>query len=249
MVVVAERFEDRARQLADRYGILATSLRDAVEGADVIVVAVKPADVRGVLEQVADIISYTEKDPVVVSLAAGISIPVCESVLAAGTPVIRVMPNTPMLVRAGVSAIAGGRYARPEDIEVVRDIFRHVGTAVVVSEAQMDAVTAVSGSGPAYFFLVVEAMIDAGVQLGLTAELATELAVGTLRGAGEMLAAEGADDPRAQRLAVSSPAGTTAAAVRALESGGIRGAFYEAMGACRDRSRQIGIELAPTVDD
>jgi pyrroline-5-carboxylate reductase len=149
------------------------------------------------------------------------------------------MPNTPMLVGKGTSAVAGGRFAGAGQVEAVRALMESVGTAIVVAEKDMDAVTAVSGSGPAYIFLVAEAMTDAGVQLGLTRATAEQLAIGTIEGAATMLAA-GENSPSELRANVTSPGGTTAAALRSLEENGLRKAFFRGLEACAERSKELG---------
>ncbi len=149
------------------------------------------------------------------------------------------MPNTPALVGAGAAAIAGGAAARPEDLDWARGILEAVGTVVTVSESALDAVTGLSGSGPAYVFLVAEALIDAGVLVGLTRPVAQQLAVQTLLGSARLLA-ETADEPATLRAAVTSPGGTTAAGLRALEAGGVRSAVLDAVVAATERSRQLG---------
>ncbi|NLV80385.1 MAG: pyrroline-5-carboxylate reductase [Rhodococcus sp.] len=238
-LVVAEKFPERAEELARDYAIRVTdSTADAVEGADVIVVAVKPGDVDTVVTAAASADSG-DTEQVLVSLVAGITTARYENKLPAGFPVVRVMPNTPMLVGQGASVLAAGRHVRPEHLDQVREMLASVGTVSVVPESQIDAVTAVSGSGPAYFFLVAEAMIDAGVSLGLSRAVATELVVQTMTGSAAMLAQSG-DKASDLRAAVTSPGGTTAAAVRELERGGLRTAFYEALEAARARSVQLG---------
>ena len=178
-------------------------------------------------------------EQLIVSLAAGIPIGFYETRLPAGFPVIRVMPNTPMLVGEGVSVLAPGRHVKPEHLELVRGILGSVGKVVTVPESQIDAVTAVSGSGPAYMFLVAEAMIDAGVSLGLTRAVASELVVQTMVGSAAMLDRTG-DSAGDLRAAVTSPGGTTAAALRELEAGGLRTAFYNALEAAKTRSVAMG---------
>ena len=158
----------------------------------------------------------------------------------AGVPIARVMPNTPMLVGKGVLAVTYGRFVDDEQRQTVDELLAAAGEVVTVTEPQIDAVTAVSGSGPAYFFLVTEAMVDAGVSLGLPRDLAERLAKATAAGAGAML--EGEDGPVQLRANVSSPAGTTARAIRELEESGLRGAFYRAMEACARRSKELGEE-------
>ncbi|UGT64662.1 pyrroline-5-carboxylate reductase [Nocardia asteroides] len=239
-LVVVETHQDRAELIAERFGVRVTgSIEDASVGADVLVIAVKPADVDGVLTALGKAMLGGDGDQVVVSLAAGVPTPRLEAKLPAGSPVVRVMPNTPMLVGQGMSALAPGRHAKAEDLALVTGLLGAVGKVVTVAEAQMDAVTAVSGSGPAYFFLVVEAMVDAGVSLGLTRDVATTLVVQTMLGAAALL--EGAEQSAVDlRAAVTSPAGTTAAALRELERSGVRSAFLEALHAAARRSAEQG---------
>ena len=196
-------------------------------------------------------------EQVIVTVAAGVSTAYYEAKLPAGTPVIRVMPNAPMVVGAGVSAVAKGRFATPEQLKEVAALFDSVGGVLTVPETQLDAVTAVSGSGPAYFFLMVEALVDAGVAAGLSRSVSTDLVVQTMAGSAAMLlerleeapsAAEaaavgtGVDTTPAQlRATVTSPGGTTAAGLRQLEQGGLRAAVAEAVEAARKRSEQLGM--------
>lgn len=247
-IVVIEAVPARAEELAKKYSILATSLDIGCEGADVIVVAVKPNDVPAIVERIEQAISDSVHESIVVSLAAGVPTQALENKLSAGSPVVRVMPNTAMLVGQGVSAICKGRFARDEHLEQVRSIMESVGLVVVVTEAQMDAVTAVSGSGPAYFFLLAEALVDAGVEQGLPRDVALTLATGTALGAGAMLTG-GGDDPGQLRYNVSSPGGTTAAAIRRLEAGGLRAAVADAVEAAVTRSREMAAVAAEDDDD
>ncbi|MBJ7291352.1 pyrroline-5-carboxylate reductase [Williamsia sp.] len=227
-LVVAERAPSRAQELTQEYGVRVTDVADAVEGAAIVVLAVKPADVDSVLELVSGVEDAGETERLTVTLVAGLPTRKYESTLPAGAPVVRVMPNTPMLVNEAMSAVAGGRYATEEHVATVVGLLESVGKVVVVPEKQMDAVTALSGSGPAYAFLMAEAMIDAGVGLGLSRPVATELAGQTIRGAGVLLTDSGLS-PVDLRAAVTSPAGTTAEAIRQLEANGFRHGFYEAM--------------------
>ncbi|MDZ7929920.1 MAG: pyrroline-5-carboxylate reductase [Rhodococcus sp. (in: high G+C Gram-positive bacteria)] len=239
-LVVAEKSEARAKEIAKEFGVLTTTVGDASEGADVIVLAVKPADVEAALTEITKIELDGDREQLIVSLAAGVPTTKFEPKLPAGFPVVRVMPNTPMLVGEGVSVLAPGKYARAEHLELVRSILSAVGKVVVVKENQLDAVTAVSGSGPAYFFLVAEAMIDAGVGLGLSRDVASALVVQTMVGSGAML--DRSDESASElRYAVTSPGGTTAAAVRELERKGLRAAFFDALGAANARSTEMGI--------
>lgn len=254
-VMVSDTSPARLQLLQERFGVLTTSESvECAEEADYLFMCVKPDVVIPVLSSISERIAGNAAETVVVSVAAGVPIAAMEAVLAAGTPVIRVMPNTPMLVGKGTAGLAGGRYAESVHIDAVVELMRNTGRVVVVKEKDLDAVTAVSGSGPAYFFLVVEAMTDAGVQLGLPRPLAEELAVSTAVGSGAMLeqaleaaaAGEGHEDARSLRSKVTSPGGTTAAATRALEEGGLRAAFFRAMEACRDRSAELGAVQEPT---
>ena len=246
-IVVIEAVEARATELSKKYSVLATSLDIGCEGADVIVVAVKPGDVPAVVERIGTAISDSVHESIVVSLAAGVPTSVMENRLSAGSPVVRVMPNTAMLVGEGVSAVCKGRFARDEHLEQVISIMESVGAVVVVNEGQMDAVTAISGSGPAYFFLLAEAMVDAAVEQGLPRDVALTLATGTARGAGAMLTG-GGEGPADLRANVSSPGGTTAAAIRRLEAGGLRSAVADAVEAAATRSRVMA-DSAKKVDD
>ncbi|KAA0022347.1 pyrroline-5-carboxylate reductase [Antrihabitans cavernicola] len=238
-LVVAEAVPARAAELEELFGVRVTTVADAAEGADIIVVAVKPADVDAVINELATVDIDAEREQLIVTMAAGIPTSRFEPKLPAGFPVVRVMPNTPMLVGEGMTAVAPGRYAKESHVELVRELLTSVGKVVTVTESQMDAVTAVSGSGPAYFFLVVEAMMEAAVGLGITHRTAKTLIVQTMIGSAAMLERSG-DSAYELRAAVTSPAGTTAAAVRVLEEKGLRSAFIEALRASRDRSAEQG---------
>jgi pyrroline-5-carboxylate reductase len=258
-LVVVERMPERAKYLADTYSVLVTSVTDAVENASFVVVAVKPADVESVLGELARTAAAAETDSaeqVFVTVAAGITITYFESKLPAGTPVVRAMPNAAALVGAGVTALAKGRFVTAPELEEVSALFDSVGGVLTVPESQMDAVTALSGSGPAYFFLMVEALVDAGVAAGLSRQVATDLTAQTMAGSAAMLlermdadrAVEGeapgarADATAAQlRATVTSPGGTTAAALRELERGGLRVAVDAAVQAAKRRSEQLRI--------
>ena len=239
-IVVFDPSTERVDVLRERYGVIpADNAAEATSDADIVVIAVKPYIVGPVLDEISSTIDNNDTDTIVVSVAAGVSLASMESSLVAGVAVVRVMPNTPMLVGKGMSAIAGGRFASAEQVEAVRELFATVGSAVAVAEKDIDAVTAVSGSGPAYLFLVGEAMTDAGVQLGLTRDVAQQLAGATIEGAATMMA-RGDLDPVQLRANVTSPGGTTAAATRTLEENGIRAAFFRAMQACADKSQELG---------
>ena len=234
-IVVADQNASRLDEVAERHGVVAAELDTAAAWADAVVVVVKPQDAAAVWSQLA---ACVRPEAVVVSLCAGLTTSQIEKVLPAGTSVIRVMPNTPAQVGAGMAAISAGSSATSDDVALVTELMSALGRTVVVPEKHQDAVTAVSGSGPAYLFYVVEAMVDAGVLLGLARDVATELAVQTVYGSAKLLAESG-ERPSVLRERVTSPAGTTAAALRKLEDRGVRAAFMEAMTAARDRSVEL----------
>jgi pyrroline-5-carboxylate reductase len=255
-LVVAERLPERARYLAETYSVLLTSVQDAVENATFVIVAVKPSDVESVVGEVARAAAEaTDESPeqVFITVAAGVTTTYLESKLPAGMPVVRAMPNAPALVGAGVSALVKGRFVTPEQLNGVAALFDSVGGVLSVPEAQLDAVTAVSGSGPAYFFLMVEALVDAAVGVGLSRSVATNLVVQTMAGSAAMLlermdqdgvaALDASTDVTAAQLraTVTSPGGTTAAALRELERRGLRAAVDEAVRAAKTRSEQLRI--------
>ncbi|BBZ62725.1 pyrroline-5-carboxylate reductase [Mycolicibacterium monacense] len=258
-LVVAEKHPDRAKFLAEKHSVLVTSVVEAIDNAHYVIVAVKPADVEHVIDDIAEAAANADTDTaeqVFVTVAAGVSTAYYENKLPAGAPVIRAMPNAPVVVGGGVSALAPGRFATPEHLKEVSAIFDSVGGVLTVPESQLDAVTAVSGSGPAYFFLMVEALVDAAVASGLSRTVATDLVVQTMAGSAAMLlerldeaqpvgdAAMGTamDTTAAQlRATVTSPAGTTAAGLRELERGGLRSAVANAVEAAKTRSEQLGI--------
>jgi pyrroline-5-carboxylate reductase len=221
--------------LTARHGVRAASPAEAAREADVLVVAVKPQDIDTVLTEIGDLRVGT----LVVSLCAGLPTSLYESRLPAGTPVVRVMPNTPMVVGEAMSAVSGGTHATEEHLALVTELLGAVGRVVRVPENQQDAVTALSGSGPAYFFFLVEAMIDAGILLGLPRAVASELIVQSAVGAATMLRDSG-EHPVTLREAVTSPAGTTISAIRELEVHGVRAALIAAIEAARDRSVELG---------
>ena len=231
-----ERHPERARELADRLGVEALDVPGAAARSDVLVVAVKPQDIDPLLAELAPVL---RPGTLVVSLCAGLPTSLYESVLAPGTPVVRVMPNTPMLVGEAMSAVSPGSHATDEHLAEVEKMLGAVGRVVRLPESQQDAVTALSGSGPAYFFYLVEAMIDAGILLGLPRAVAADLIVQSAYGAAVMMR-ESDDHPVILREAVTSPAGTTIAAVRELERHGVRAALLAAIEAARDRSVELG---------
>jgi pyrroline-5-carboxylate reductase len=235
---VVEKLPDRAEALRSAFPGLTVGAEPSV--AEGHLVAVKPGDVDAACRSLAGEGSRTR----VLSIAAGVTLARLEAALAPDTPVVRAMPNTPALVGAGVAAIAGGRAASDDDLAWAESILGAVGAAVRLDESLLDAVTGLSGSGPAYVFLVVEAMIEGGVLAGLPRPVASTLAVQTVLGAARLLAETG-DAPETLRAAVTSPAGTTAAGLQALERAGVRAAFLDAVTAATDRSRDLGSSQAP----
>jgi pyrroline-5-carboxylate reductase len=207
----------------------------AVADADVVVVAVKPGDVEATLETALPALGA---GTLVLSIAAGVTIARIEAFVPE-RPVVRAMPNTPALVGLGASAIAGGIHATAEHLDLAERLLGSVGIVVRVREPMLDAVTGLSGSGPAYVFLVAEAMIEAGVLVGLARDVATELVVQTLLGSATLLAQD-PSGPEALRAAVTSPGGTTAAGLRELEAHGLRAAILDAVSAATLRSRTLG---------
>lgn len=238
-VTVAEPRPERRAELAERHGLAtAASAAEAVRGAGVVVVAVKPNQVATVLEEVSRELA---DDVVVVTVAAGLPAAFYEQRLPSGTPLVRVMPNTPAVIGKGASAIAPGTHASAEHLDLAERLLGATGLVVRVAEKELDAVTAVSGSGPAYVFYVIDAMAEAGVLLGLTRELATQLAVATVEGAAALVAETG-EHPVVLRERVSSPGGTTVAALAELDSRGVRAGILAAAERCRDRSVELGSE-------
>ena len=203
-------------------------------GADGSIVAVKPGDVE---DAVRDAVAAGSGR--VLSVAAGVTLATLESAAGPGVPVVRAMPNTPALVGTGAAAIAAGTDAGPADLDWAESLLSSVGTVVRVDESLLDAVTGLSGSGPAYVFLVAEALMDAGVLAGLPRDVSVALATQTLLGSARLLALS-SDGPEALRAAVTSPGGTTAAGVRVLEQQGVRAAILDAVVAARDRSKELG---------
>lgn len=239
-LVLSDRVTARAEQVATQHGTRHDTPAAAAAAADVVVLAVKPQDMAALVAEIRD---HVRADALVVSIAAGITTDFLERRLPEGTSVVRVMPNTPALVDQGMSAMSPGRHCTPEQVERARGLMQHVGRVVVLDEGHQDAVTAISGSGPSYIFYVVEAMIEAGVLLGLPRDTSTELVVQTLYGAATMIRETGTH-PTVLREQVSSPGGTSVAALRALEDHKVRAAFLTAMEAAARRSH----ELSPQED-
>lgn len=238
-LVITERRPDRVAELTERYpGVRILDNVDAAEIAEVLVLVVKPQDMGDLLREIA---GHVRPGNLIVSLAAGITTQFLESHLPEGSSVVRVMPNTPALVDQGMAALSGGQHCTPEHLAEAMSLLQSCGRAIEVPEHYQDAVTAISGSGPAYVFYVVEAMIEAGVVLGLPRATATELVVQTLFGAATMIRETG-QHPTVLREQVTSPGGTTAAALRQLDDHKVRAAFITAMEAAAARSAQLSAQ-------
>lgn len=234
-LAVVEVVEARRAELAERHPGL--DVRADVPPCEGAVVAVKPGDVATACRAIAAADGPGRVR--VLSIAAGVRLARLEEWLGGGRPVVRAMPNTPALVRCGAAAIAAGTAAGEEDLAWAEGVLSAVGVVVRVPESLLDAVTGLSGSGPAYVFLVAEALIEAGVLVGLPRPTSTSLAVQTILGSARLLAESG-QTPEELRAAVTSPGGTTAAGLRALEARGVRAAVLEAVAEATERSRQLG---------
>jgi pyrroline-5-carboxylate reductase len=235
-VVVTGRREERVAELRERYGVEATlSNTDAVAGAAIVVIAVKPQDFTALLGEIGPAVSAEQT---VLSVAAAIPTAQIEQHLADGVPVVRAMPNAPSTVHEGMAGLAAGAHAGDEHLQLAEDVLTHLGRVVRLPESAMDAVTAVSGSGPAYFALLAEAMIEAGILLGLSREVSTQLVVQTMLGTAKLLRDEKMH-PVDLREAVTSPGGTTIRAIRVLEQEGVRAAFLNAIQAAMERSQEL----------
>ena len=237
-VAAVEQRTARAQELKAAYGIPVLTLAEAAEQAQTLLIAVKPQDMERLLGELK---SHLTQDQLVISIAAGISTAFIQRRLAKPVPVVRVMPNTPALVGEAMSVISAGGYAAEEHLRRTEELLAPLGKVIRLPEYQQDAATALSGSGPAYVFYLVEAMVDAGVLVGMPRDTALELVTQTVYGAATMLRSSG-EHPVLLRDAVTSPAGTTIAAVRKLEEHGVRGAFLAAIEAARDRGRELGGE-------
>jgi len=236
-VTVADKVRECLQQLHDVYGVATTDDNSkAAQAAAVVILAVKPQDMGSVLQELSPVI---DNKKVVISIAAGISTRFIEGFLKEGIRVIRVMPNTPALIGEGAAALTRGKKALAKDLELAELIFGALGITVVVKEELMDAVTGLSGSGPAYGFLIIEALTDAGVLMGLSRDVALKLAAQTMLGAAK-LCLHGGKHPAELKDMVTSPGGTTIAALKVLEDGKIRATLMAAVEAATLRSRELG---------
>jgi pyrroline-5-carboxylate reductase len=235
-IAATARRRERVEELHARHGVAATlSNRDAAAGAALVVIAVKPQDIEALLGEVGGLL---HEEQTVVTVVAAISTARIESRLSAAVPVVRAMPNTPSTVHEGIAGLCAGAHAGEEHLDLAEEALSHLGAVVRVPEAALDAITAVSGSGPAYFALLAEAMIEAGILLGLSREISTQLVVQTMLGTAKQLRDEHMH-PVELREMVTSPGGTTIAAIRELEMAGVRAAFLNAIQAAMVRSREL----------
>jgi pyrroline-5-carboxylate reductase len=248
-LVATERRPDRAAQLAQTYGIRMVDNAEAVKVADVLAIAVKPQDAAALMADLGPLVPPTNApaagpaDKLLVTLCAGLPISFFAKRLPEATPVVRVMTNTPAFVDQAMTAISAGPHATETHLDLAEEMFRPLGKTVRVPESQQDAVTALSGSGPAYFFYLVEAMTDAGILLGLPRQVAHDLIVQTAIGSAIMLRDSG-EHPVRLREAVTSPGGTTIAAIREMENHGVRAAMLAALEAAHNRARELAAQNA-----
>ncbi len=237
--------EERMTELHEKYGIVTTqNNRQLVERSEILILSIKPQIMRKVLEEVGELVP---KDALVVSIAAGVPIAAIESRLRRGTRVVRAMPNTPALVDAAATAISCGGHATEEDLADAKKIFDAVGITVILDESQLDAVTGLSGSGPAYIFLILEALSDAGVKVGLSRRNAQLLAAQTVLGSAKLLI-ETNEHPGKLKDMVTSPGGTAITGLHTLEHGGLRTTLMDAVEAATKRSHELGQALLRSVD-
>ncbi len=235
-IVAAARRPDRAQQLRDSYGIDVLPASQAAAKAQTLVISVKPQDMDALLAEISPVVT---PDQLVISVAAGITTAFIGRRLGADVPVVRVMSNTPVLVDEAMSVISPGQHATEEHLRRAEELLRPVGKVLRIPESQQDAATALSGSGPAYVYFLVEAMVDAGILLGMPRQTALEMVKQAVYGAATMLRDSG-EHPVLLREAVTSPGGTTINAIRELERHGVRAAILAAIEAARDRGRELG---------
>jgi pyrroline-5-carboxylate reductase len=235
-IVAAARRTDRAEQLRDAYGIDVLSASQAAAKAQTLVIAVKPQDMDALLAEISPVVT---PDQLVISVAAGITTAFIGRRLSGDIPVVRVMSNTPVLVDEAMSVISPGPHASEQHLRRAEELLRPVGKVLRIPESQQDAATALSGSGPAYVYFLVEAMVDAGILLGMPRQTALEMVKQAVYGAATMLRDSG-EHPVLLREAVTSPGGTTINAIRELERHGVRAAVLAAIEAARDRGRELG---------
>jgi pyrroline-5-carboxylate reductase len=238
-IAATARRQERVEELRERHGVDATtSNHDAAAGAALVVISVKPQDIDVLLGEIGGLIL---PEQTVLTIAAAVSTAKVERRLSSGVPVVRAMPNTPSTVHEGIAGLCAGAHAGDEHLDIAAEALSHLGAVVRVPESALDAITALSGSGPAYFALLAEAMIEAGILLGLSREISTQLVVQTMLGTATQLRDEGMH-PVELREMVTSPGGTTIAAIRELENAGVRAAFLNAIQAAMIRARELGAD-------
>jgi pyrroline-5-carboxylate reductase len=235
-VAAVVRRDARAEELRAAYGVPVLTAEEAAKTASTLVITVKPQDMARMLGEIAE---FVDSSKLVISVAAGITTSFIERHFPVDVPVVRVMSNTPVLVDEAMSVISAGAFANEKHLEAAEDLLRPVGTVLRIPESQQDAATALSGSGPAYVYYLVEAMVDAGILLGMPRRTALEMVTQAVYGAATMLRDSG-EHPVILREAVTSPGGTTISAIRELEKHGVRAAFLAAIEAARDRGRELG---------
>jgi len=238
IIYACDTASERIQLFVQEFGAIPADRQQVAADADIVILAVKPAQVKKILNETA---FAWNNDKLLISIAAGIKTASIEKELGKPVRVVRVMPNTPCLVGEGVSAIAGGKYASPNDLQTVQNMVEKLGLSLIIDEAYMDAITAVSGSGPAYVFLLVEAMMDAALSLGLSRDICRSLVLQTFKGSLSMLEETG-EHPAVLKAQVTSPGGTTIAGLRELEAGGIREAFFAALERACQRSIELGAD-------
>ena len=239
-VAAVVRRAARADELRASYGVPVLSVAEAAAKAETLVIAVKPQDMERMLDEIADLVSPSQ---LVISMAAGITTSFIERRFPVDVPVVRVMSNTPALVDEAMSVVSAGSFAGEEHLRHAEELLAPLGKVIRIPEYQQDAATALSGSGPAYVYYLVESMVDAGILLGMSRSAALEMVTQAVYGAATMLRESG-EHPVILREAVTSPGGTTISAIRELEKHGVRAAFLAAIEAARDRSRELGAELS-----
>jgi pyrroline-5-carboxylate reductase len=239
-IMCTDRRVERGPELRERYGVrFTTSNREATERAELIVLSVKPQVMNKLLDEIAPVLNEKK---LVISIAAGVPIAAIERKVGHGVRIVRTMPNTPALVGAGATALAAGEHATEADLAQAKALFDAIGKTVVVDETLLDAVTGLSGSGPAYIFLVIEALSDAGVKVGLPRVTAQELAAQTVLGSAKLLIETG-EHPGRLKDQVTSPGGTAIAGLHTLEAGGLRTTLMDAVEAATTRSKELGAKF------
>lgn len=239
-IVCSDRSEERCTLLSQRYGVRTTrSNREAVQLSELVVLSVKPQVMNRLLDEISPVLDASK---LVISIAAGVPIAAIERKVGHGVRIVRTMPNTPALVGAGATALVAGEHATDDDLRQARALFDAVGKTVVVDEPLLDAVTGLSGSGPAYIFLVIEALSDAGVKVGLPRVIAQELAAQTVLGSAKLLIETG-EHPGRLKDQVTSPGGTAIAGLHTLEAGGLRTTLMNAVEVATQRSRELGAKF------